>query len=175
MSNSSYALETAGFSARLEEESLYKSNLNQAQIEDLILKKRTLTAVFEKYNSPLVKHVDAFIKTCLEYSLDCYLLPSIAGIESGFAKHIPNNSYNPFGWGGKYFTSFDEAIDTVGKGLRQKYINRGADTIYEIGPIYCESNTWSTKVTYFRNVFEKEEENQLQMMKNSVELYTDIN
>lgn len=139
---------------------------------ELMIKKIVIKKILEKYNSPLVNDVDAFISTCYKYELDCYLLPSISGIESTFGKFIYPGSFNPFGWGGGMimFGSYSESIETVGKGLRENYINRGAETIEQIGRIYCTGNTWAGKVMFFMNQFNKEEENQLILKSNTVEL-----
>lgn len=123
-------------------------------------KKLVMSKVLQNYNSPLSSEVAAFLSTCISYELDCYLLPSIAGIESGFGKFVYPNSNNPFGWGGGMimFQSWQDAIDAVGKGLRQNYINKGAESVDEIALIYAESKTWAPRVKYFMAQFEKEEE-----------------
>ncbi len=122
--------------------------------------KIVLRAVLEKYNSPLVTEVDSFIDACQKYDLDCYLLPSITGLESTFGQFIYPASYNPFGWGGGYimFTGWSQGINEVAKGLRQNYINRGAVTLSEIGRIYSESPTWAVRVQLFINEFKREED-----------------
>lgn len=139
---------------------------------DLLLKKMVIKKVLEKYDSPLVGDIDAFITTCYKYNLDCYLLPSIAGIESTFGRYIYPGSYNSFGWGGGtiMFNSYADGIETVGKGLRENYINKGAETVEQIGRIYCEGNTWAGKVQFFMSQFIKEEENQLILKSNTVSL-----
>lgn len=63
-------------------------------------KKYVIAKVLEKYQSPLIGSVDAFVNTCEQYKLDCYLLPSITGLESRFGWYTHPGSYNPFGWGG---------------------------------------------------------------------------
>ena len=96
-------------------------------------KKIAINSLLKKYNSPLVSSIDSFLNTCTSYSLDCYLLPSIAGLESSFGKHVLPGSNNPFGWGGGLiiFDSWDQAIAAVGKGLKYNYIDR------EIGRASC--------------------------------------
>ena len=107
----------------------------------------------------LLDETDAFIKACTQYDLDCYLLPAISGIESSFGLYLRPGTFNPFGWGRGdiSFTSYSDAIMTVGKGLRENYINKGATTVEQIGRIYCEGNTWAGKVTYFMKQLENEE------------------
>ncbi len=122
---------------------------------DTSLKRKVIYEMLITNNSPLVGEVDAFIETCTKYKIDCYLLPSITGLESSFGKFILPGSYNPFGWGGGYliFNSWVDGIDAVGRGIKENYMARGADTIEKIGPIYAASPTWAVRVTYFHNRF----------------------
>lgn len=148
--------QTAGSSAALlQEQKLRRKN-------NIFIKRLAIESVFAKYNSPLANQSQAFISTCIKYSLDCYLLPAIASIESGFGKRYIKSNNNPFGWGGGYikFESLDKAIDTVGKTLREKYINRGAKTIPQIGRIYAADPNWAKKVIRAKRLFEKEERKQ---------------
>lgn len=148
----------AGASAPLS----YNLFISNSDIEDLRYKKirMAIENVLKKYNSPMSGESDSFIKACIKYQIDCYLLPSIAGLESTFGKFIWPKSHNPFGWARGYmmFTTWSEGIDTVARGLRKGYLNKGALTVEDIGPIYSESPTWATKVNYFKSQFEKEEE-----------------
>lgn len=149
----------AGLSAQL---SIY-SQINTQELDSIKFKIKELAirSVLDRYNSPMIGEEKAFIKTCIKYHLDCYLLPSIAGLESTFGKFIWPDSYNPFGWDRGYmiFNSWSEAIEVVGKGLWENYINKwGLKTVYEIGPIYSESSSWAVRVNWFINQFILEEE-----------------
>ncbi|MFA9288616.1 MAG: hypothetical protein ACEQSA_01930 [Weeksellaceae bacterium] len=130
-----------------------------ATAENVLLKRLVIKEVLERYNSPLIADVDSFMKTCTAHELDCYLLPSISGVESTFGKFLMPDSHNPFGWGGGhiYFDTYEDGIEAVGSGLRNNYINRGAHSIDEIGAIYAGSKTWPTKVKFFLGVFEQAE------------------
>ena len=132
-------------------------------------KKNAIKAILKKNNSPMIDEVDSFMKACREYDLDCYLLPSITALESGYGRQILQGTYNPFGWGGGriYFSSWENGIDTVGYGLRFNYINKGADSIEQIGAKYAASKTWAVRVRNFMAQFEAEEK------KNSLYLTTD--
>lgn len=127
---------------------------------DYHLKKMTIKRVLERYDSPIADQADAFIDTCKKTGIDCYLLPSITGVESTFAKFMISGTYNPFGWGKGTipFKSWADGIDTVGVGLKENYIDKGATSVDQIGAIYCEGNTWAGKVKYFMSQFSKEEE-----------------
>lgn len=106
-------------------------------------------------NAPLAGHAETFVQVANKYELDYRLLPAIATLESGGGK---NNfrSYNAWGWGDKDFASFDEGIEVVGRGLRTGYIDKGADTVEKIAPIYCPPNyrNWVASVNQFMTEIE---------------------
>jgi hypothetical protein len=122
-------------------------------------KRNAIIRVLAKNNSPLLSSVDTFINACQRYNLDCYLLPSIAALESTYGKNVLAGSNNPFGWGGGriIFESWDQAINTVGSGLRSNYIDKGAGSIEQIGYIYAESPSWAYRLRGFINMFEQAE------------------
>lgn len=129
------------------------------QITDLTSDTRVprLRAFLASYNSPLEADAETFVREADAYNLDWRLVAAIAGVESTFGKHIPPGSYNGWGWGvftgtqdGVHFKDWAEGIAIVSKGLRENYINRGADTIYEMGWIYAANgDSWSSHVRYF--------------------------
>ena len=110
----------------------------------------------EFYKSPLLPHAEFLVQTADKYSLDFRLLTAIAQQESNLCKIIPPDSYNCWGWGihseGTLgFTSFEEGIETVSKGLREKYLNKGYTTTEEIMSKYTpQSNgSWARGVNQF--------------------------
>lgn len=151
-----HASKEAGASASISPQTQEKSIDNYV---DRSIQRMVISEVLNKYNAPLASEVDGFINACTTYDIDCYLLPSIAGLESSFGKFTYPNSHNPFGWGGGYimFDSWDDGFMAVAKGLSTKYIARGADTIESMGPIYAASPTWAQRVRYFHNEFERVE------------------
>ena len=161
-----YAEKIAGDSAYISYKDITSEN------KDLFIKKLAIKNVLAKHDSQLENKVDTFMNACIEYELDCYLLPSITGVESSFAKFTYPNSNNPFGWGGGLimFQDWEESIETVAEGLRKNYLDRGADTVDKIGPIYATTTTWAPKVNHFIAEFRQEEEKiQLFLSKNQVE------
>lgn len=149
-----YAVENiAGHSA-------YISDVRNLSQHDFSLKRNAILKVLNKYESPLASNVDAFVETCLNYELNCYLLPSISGLESTFGRYVAPGSYNPFGWGGGYinFENWDQAIDKVGYGLKNNYIAKGAVSVNQIGRIYAASSTWASRIDNFIAEFEQAEE-----------------
>jgi len=112
-------------------------------------------------NSPLLAYIDNMMSASDKYNLHYGLLPAIAMVESGLCRKIPENSYNCWGWGiyGKNvirFSSYNEAIEQVSKGLGERYIQRGLSTPEDIVRKYNPSNhnDWSGSVRYFLNIFE---------------------
>jgi hypothetical protein len=148
------------------------NSVTTISLQKIALKRKAMTEVLKRYDAPLLTEVESFLEACSTYNLDCYLLPSISGVESTFGRFMLPGTYNPFGWGRGIlaFSSFNQTIMTVGKGLRENYIDKGADTVDKIGRIYCEGDTWSGKVKFFMNKFEEEEKKQLFFMQDTVQL-----
>ena len=135
---------------------LLASNYNSK----IFVKKLAIYRTLSRYNSPLVSEVDSFLVACMSYGINCYLLPSISGVESTFGRFYLPGTYNPFGWGGgyMYFDSWQDGFLKVAKGLRENYIDRGLFSVEMIGPVYAPpSSTWSGKVLMFMDKFRQEE------------------
>lgn len=121
--------------------------------QDLRIKKLESFLLAQK--SPLSQYAACFINVADKYDFDRFefdfLVPAITGVESSFGKVFPQGSYNAYGWagGGWRFSSWEESIEHVSQTLKQKYIDRGANTLGKIGPIYAESPTWAQRVAYF--------------------------
>ncbi len=116
---------------------------------------RALRDYLNQYDSPLAPYAQKLVGEADANGIDWKLLAAISGVESTFAQAIPNNSYNAWGWGiygdqTKRFGSWDEAISTISKGLKENYINKlGTDDVYSIGRIYAASPTWAQRVDRF--------------------------
>lgn len=120
-----------------------------------------LKAFFRKHNSPLYDHADFIVKISDEYGLDFRLIPAIAMQESTACKVIPHNSHNCWGWGiyGNKITRFEsypEAIETVAKGLKTNYIDKGLTTPEAIMAKYTPSSngSWARGVSNVLGVLE---------------------
>lgn len=104
----------------------------------------------QKYNSPLAEKSEYIVEQADIYDIDYRLLVAISGVESTYAKAYPPSSHNAWGWGGSnliHFSSWEEAIETITRSLRVKYIDRmGSDDVYRIGAIYAASPTWGSRV-----------------------------
>lgn len=141
-----YAQKEAGASA-------VPTNQTIAEIEDyrvVILKE-----YLEQYNSPFADQAAVFVREADKNNIDWKLLVAISGVESTFGQQIPYNANNAWGWGiyGDNmirFTTWEEAITTISKALREKYMDQwGAQDVYQIGKYYAASPTWATRVDYF--------------------------
>ena len=115
----------------------------------------------ESYNSPLVPYAGFIVQTEDKYSIDYRLIPAIAQQESNLCKIIPPDSYNCWGWGihskGTLgFSSYEEAIEAVSKGIREEYLNKGYTTVADIMSKYTpQSNgSWASGVTQFMSEME---------------------
>lgn len=88
-----------------------------------------------KNHSPMEGMGSAFVFEADRYGIDWKLLPAIAFQESSLGKTIPKGSYNPFGWAvytgnkkGARFTSWQDAIEKVAAGIKERYISKGLTT-----------------------------------------------
>lgn len=120
----------------------------------------TIKRVLTKANAPLASEAHNFASSCIRYQLNCYLLPAISGVESGFGKAMLEGSHNAWGWGGGYlyYPSWSYSIDVVAKGVKQGYINKGLTTPELMSSVYAPpSKTWGGNVRYFLTRFETEE------------------
>ena len=115
-----------------------------------------LEKFFDEFKSPLKANAGTFVDVADKYNMDYKLLPAISCMESSCGRFLIEGSYNPFGWGiyGKnaiYFKSYDEAIETVAKGIRDSYISKGLNTPEKIAPVYTPPNfvNWRNGVNYF--------------------------
>lgn len=114
---------------------------------------------FKDNHSVLAAFSEQFVKVADQYQLDFRLLPAIAMQESTAARRVPEGSFNPFGFGiyGEKITRFDsweQAIETVGKTLKEQYIDKGLITPYEIMTKYTppsieKGGPWAAGVTQF--------------------------
>ena len=127
-----------------------KEQLDKLNEDKLKAQKIELFFRVNRNNAPLSEYAEKFVEVANKYNLDYRLLPAIATVESSGGK---NNfrKYNAWGWGSKGFTSFEEGIEVVGRGLKNNYIDKGRDTVEEIAPIYCPPNykNWAKGVNQF--------------------------
>jgi hypothetical protein len=121
----------------------------------------SLEKFLQKYDSPLVPYARFLVETADKNGLHYGLLPAIAMVESNLCKKIIPDSYNCWGWGiyGKTvtrFSSFEEGIDTVARGLKKNYVDQGLDTPEKIMTRYnpTNHNNWLGSVNFFLSVLQ---------------------
>ena len=130
----------------------------EAKAPDIRVK--TLEAFLAKYNSPFADKAGVFVSEADRYNLDWKFLVAISGVESTFGQAYPHGSYNAWGWGiygtnRHGFTSWEDAIQTISRELRERYMDKwGAKDVYQIGSYYAASPTWASRVTYFMGKIE---------------------
>ncbi len=110
----------------------------------------------KRYKSPLLPHAEEIVTVSDKYGLDWRLLVAIAQQESNLCKKIPKDSYNCWGYGiyGDLVTRFDsypDGLDTVARGLKRNYLDRGLNTPEEIMAKYTppSQGSWARGVNQF--------------------------
>lgn len=120
-----------------------------------------LKQFFRKYNSVLYDYAEKIVQVSDENQFDYRLLPAIAMQESNLCRIIPDDSHNCWGWGiygntVTKFESYEEAIDTVAKGIKKHYIDKGLVTASSIMEKYTPSSngSWAHGVNTFLQMLE---------------------
>ena len=125
--------------------------------KEYVLVYLTINRVLKEHNAPLASEANNFSASCIRHDIDCYLLPAISGVESGFGRALMPGSHNAWGWGGGYlyFPTWRDGIDAVDKGIRTGYVSKGLTTPELIAPVYAPpSHTWAGNVRMYKNQFE---------------------
>lgn len=115
----------------------------------------------KKYDSPLLPYANHVVEISDKYHLDYRLLVAIAMQESGLCKKIPPMSHNCWGYGiyGNLvtkFSSYTEGMETVARGLKKNYIDRGLDTPEKIMAKYTppSQGSWAAGVNRVMDALE---------------------
>lgn len=134
---------------------IFISGTNTAYATELDLRSEQLRTVLLKYNSPMIGLEDVLIATAEKYDLDWTLMAAIAGTESSFAKRMPYQCINPYGWGiygdNKIcFESLEASIESVASGLASKY---NTTSLESIARTYNSVSTagWIKNTRFFMN------------------------
>lgn len=115
------------------------------------------------HNSPLIPYANTFVEEADKNGIDFRLVAAIAMCESNLGKRIPSqDSYNAWGiavyTGQQHGSKFDDwptAIKWVSKYIKERYLDRGHDTLREIGSIYAPpsvetGHSWAKCVEEFQ-------------------------
>jgi len=114
-----------------------------------------LERFFKDYKSPLEPYAQKIVMLADKYGLDYRLVPAIAMKESTLCHKIPKNSHNCWGYGiygdkVTRFENYEEAINTVSKGLGERYVDIGLVDPYEIMTKYnpVSTGSWAETVSF---------------------------
>lgn len=114
-----------------------------------------LERFFQDYKSPLEPYAEQIVMLADKYDLDYRLVPAIAMKESTLCHKIPKDSHNCWGYGiygnkVTRFESYEQAINTVSKGLGERYIGIGLVDPYEIMTKYnpVSTGSWAETVSF---------------------------
>ena len=90
-------------------------------------------------NTKLEPYANLIVEVSDKYDIDYRLIPAIAMKESGGGNAIKEVTHNAWGFenGRTVFDSWQSAIETVAKTLKEKYIAKGLTTPEEIMPVYA--------------------------------------
>lgn len=109
-----------------------------------------------RYVSPMTGLGRDLVSAADRHQIPYTYLPAIAQCEGLLGKAIPAGSYNSWGWGIygdkiTRFSSWQEAIETVARGLRRDYFDFGLDTPEKIMPKYTppSKGSWAFCVNKF--------------------------
>lgn len=116
---------------------------------------------FRKYDSVLYDKSEFIVKMADTYKLDYRLIPAIAMQESNVCKYIYEGSHNCWGWGiyenkVTRFDSYEEAIETISRGLKLYYVDKGLTTAEAIMRKYTppSDGSWAFGVNTFLKMIE---------------------
>jgi len=124
-------------------------------------RKEIVRQYLSDYESPLEPYAPSIVDTADEYGLDFRLTTAIAQQESNLCKKIPPETNNCWGWGihsqGTLgFSSFQEGIEVVSKGIREDYLDKGFRSTEEIMSKYTplSPGSWAEGVNKFMGEME---------------------
>ena len=120
-------------------------------------------AIIQQYlarqRSPLAPYAQKMVDEAEKHGLDWRLTTAICMQESNCGKNIPFGSHNAWGWGihssgSLSFGGWEKAIETVTRGLKTDYIDRGLVTPEQIMTRYCplsmaKGGAWAKAIEYF--------------------------
>ncbi len=144
-----------------ENKTIYKTQIISRDARVLIINR-----YLRKYQSPMLNDniniASVFVEAADEYHLPWTLLPAIAQCESNLGKHTPPNCYNAWGYGihsrgTLCFSSWQEGIRRVARGLSQDYISQGLVQPSKIMAKYTpvSNGSWASCVSLFSRKLEE--------------------
>lgn len=106
--------------------------------------------------TPLSAYSKYMVQIADNYQIDYRLIPAIAMKESGGGAAINQATHNAWGFenGSTKFDSWETAIDTVGRTLKNRYIAKGLTTPEQIMAVYAPpalltGGQWAKDINHF--------------------------
>lgn len=89
--------------------------------------------------TPLEKYSEQIVAISDKYEIDYRLIPAIAMKETGAGRVAPEDSFNAWGFenGRTQFESWEQALESVAKTLKTRYVAKGMDTPDKMMPVYA--------------------------------------
>lgn len=122
-----------------------------------------LRQFLHNHSSPFEDYAQTLVDASDKNDIDFRLITAIAMCESNLGKHMPQGSYNAWGYAiytgeesGATFDGWEHGIDVMANYLASNYYSKGLTTPEEIGPIYAPpsvetGNSWAKCVRSFMN------------------------
>ena len=116
--------------------------------------------------TPLEKYSDQIVAISDKYGIDYRLIPAIAMKETGAGRVSPEDSFNAWGFenGRTRFESWEQALESVAKTLKTKYVAKGMDTPDKMMPVYAppameNGGGWAKTINNYLAQMENSENN----------------
>lgn len=116
----------------------------------------------QRFDSELEPYSDLLFEVSQKYGIDYRLMVAIAQQESNLCKRQPENCFNCWGVGihsrgTMCFESYPQAIEWVGRYLKEEYYDLGITTVEDIMKKYCplSSGSWANGVNQFMRDIER--------------------
>ena len=137
------------------QQQLYYSSAQETRTDKRVI---ALKSYLIARGSPLAQESLFFVKTADTYKLDYRLIPSIAGVESGFETQGNLTDFNAFGimCSGSpcVFDSYEQAISFAAKTISRDraYAQfRRSGSFLDLASVYCQGDNqkWSDTLEFF--------------------------
>lgn len=144
-----FSLYTQTLSKPREQPIASTDNLNPTVLDNLALESQVLGIQVADFRpvrvakflegTPLEPYSDLIVSVSDKYEIDYRLIPAIAMKETGAGRVAPENSYNAWGFenGRTRFESWEQALESVAKTLKTRYVAKGMDTPDKMMPVYA--------------------------------------
>ncbi|MDX9738968.1 MAG: hypothetical protein RBT33_01205 [Candidatus Dojkabacteria bacterium] len=135
-------------SNEIKERILEEAVSTRVENSESLIQVENVRVYLTKRNSPLAQYAQEIVDAANQYGIDYRLLAAISIVESSGGIHT-FRTHNAWGWGKKNFSSWQEGILAVSKGLGN-YYSRGLNTPQKISVYYCppSAGEWARKVSF---------------------------